>query len=97
MRSIGFQSPLILRLLVAESVVTALLGCVLGCGAAFALLKIFSVTSDVLGPFVGALRIPHSFLLETLVAAILIGLLSSYVPARSAVRRGIVDALRMVD
>lgn len=97
MRSIGFRSPLILRLLIAESVVTALLGCVLGCGAAFALLKIFSVTSDVLGPFVGAIRIPHPVLFETLVAATLIGLLSSYVPARSAVRRGIVDALRMVD
>lgn len=97
MRSIGFRSPLILRLLVAESVVTALAGCVLGCGAAFALLKVFSVTSDVLGPFVGAVQIPPAVLLQTLIAAILIGLLSSYVPARSAVRRKIVDALRMVD
>jgi len=58
MRSIGFRAPLILRLLVAESIVTALIGCMLGCGAAFALLKIFSVTSDVLGPFVGAIQIP---------------------------------------
>jgi putative ABC transport system permease protein len=97
MRSIGFRSPLILRLLVAESVVTALAGCLLGCGAAFALLKVFSVTSDVLGPFVGAVQIPPAVLLQTLIAAILIGLLSSYVPARSAVRRKIVDALRMVD
>jgi putative ABC transport system permease protein len=97
MRSMGFRSPLILRLLVAESVVTALAGCVLGCGAAFALLKVFSVTSDVLGPFVGAVQIPPAVLLQTLIAAILIGLLSSYVPARSAVRRKIVDALRMVD
>lgn len=97
MRSIGFRSPLILRLLIAESVVTALAGCMLGCGAAFALLKIFSVTSDVLGPFVGAIQIPPAVLLETFLDAILIGLLSSYVPARSAVRRNIVDALRMVD
>jgi len=97
MRSIGFPSPLILRLLIAESIVTALAGCLLGCGAAFALLKIFSVTSDVLGPFVGAIQIPPPVLLETLLAAILIGLLSSYIPARSAVRRKIVDALRMVD
>jgi putative ABC transport system permease protein len=97
MRSMGFRSPLILRLLVAESVVTALAGCLLGCGAAFALLKVFSVTSDVLGPFVGAVQIPPAVLLQTLIAAILIGLLSSYVPARSAVRRNIVDALRMVD
>lgn len=97
MRSIGFRSPLILRLLMAESVLTALAGCVLGCGTAFALLKIFSVSSDVLGPFVGAIQIPPPVLFETLLAALLIGLLSSYVPARSAVRRKIVDALRMVD
>ncbi len=97
MRSIGFRSPLILRLLIAESVVTALAGCILGCGAAFALLKVFSVTSDVLGPFVGAIQIPPTVLLETLLAAILIGLLSSYAPARSAVRRKIVDTLRTVD
>jgi putative ABC transport system permease protein len=97
MRSMGFRSPLILRLLIAESVATALAGCILGCGAAFALLKIFSVTSDVLGPFVGAIQIPASVLLETLLAAILIGLLSSYIPARSAVGRKIADTLRTVD
>ena len=97
MRSIGFRSPLILRLLIAESGVTALAGCILGCGAAFALLKVFSVTSDVLGPFVGAIHIPPPVLLQTLLAALLIGLSSSYFPARSAVKRRIVDALRMVD
>ena len=97
MRSIGFRSQLILRLLIAESMVTALAGYWFGCGAAFALLKIFSVSSDVLGPFVGPIQIPPPVRLETVLAAILIGLLSSYVPARSAVRLRIVDALRMVD
>jgi putative ABC transport system permease protein len=97
MRSIGFRSPLILQLLIAESIATALAGCVLGCGTAFALLKIFSVTSDVLGPFVGAIQIPPAVLLETVAAAILIGLLSSYLPARTATRHKIVDALRTVD
>src|SRR5262249_31249055 len=73
MRSMGFRSPLILRLLVAESMATALAGCIFGCGAAFGLLKVFSVTSDVLGPFVGAVQIPPAVLLQTLVAALLIG------------------------
>ena len=97
MRSIGFRSPLIMRLLIAESLVTALSGCILGCGAAFVLLKVFSVTSDVLGPFVGGIQIPPPVLVQAFVAAVLIGLLSSYVPARSAVQRKIVDALRVVD
>lgn len=97
MRSIGFRSPLIMQLLLAESVVIALAGCLLDCGAAFALLKVFSVTSDVLGSFVGAIHIPPLVLLQTLLAAILIGLLSSYVPTRAAVQHKIVDTLRMVD
>jgi putative ABC transport system permease protein len=97
MRSIGFRSSRILRLLIAESVVTALSACILGVGAAFGLLKVFSVTSDVLGPFVGAIQVPIPVLLETVLAAIMIGLLSSYVPARSALRRKISDALRIVD
>jgi putative ABC transport system permease protein len=97
MRSIGFRSPLILRLLMAESVATALLGCFLGCGAAFGLLKIFTATADVLGPFVGAVQIPPTVVLQTIFAAVLIGFLSSYIPARAATRRKIVDALRVVD
>jgi putative ABC transport system permease protein len=97
MRSIGFRSPLILRLLMAESVATALLGCFLGCGAAFGLLKIFTANADVLGPFVGAVQIPPTVVLQTIFAAVLIGFLSSYVPARAATRRKIVDALRVVD
>lgn len=97
MRSIGFRASLILQLLVAESVVTALLGCALGSGAAFGLLKIFSVTSDVLGPFVGAVQIPPTVVLQTIVAAVLIGIASSYIPARAASRRKIAAALRIVD
>ena len=97
MRSIGFRTPLLLRLLIAESVATALVGCLLGSGGAFALLKVFSVTSDVLGPFVGAVKIPPAVVLQTVLAAIVIGLLSSYIPARAATRRRIVDALRVVD
>ena len=97
MRSIGFSSGVILRLFVAESILTSLAGFILGCGAAFGLLKVFSVTSDVLGPFIGAVQIPPLVVFETFIVAVLIGVLSSYVPARAATRRKIVDALRMVD
>jgi putative ABC transport system permease protein len=96
MRSIGFPSGVILRLLIAESLVIALTGGILGCGAAFAVLKVFSVSADAIGPF-GTIRMPPAVLAQTLLAAMLIGLLSAYVPARSASRRNIVDALRMVD
>jgi len=40
---------------------------------------------------------PSRGTLQTFVAALLIGVLSAYLPARAAARRNIVDALRMVD
>jgi putative ABC transport system permease protein len=96
MRSIGFPSNVILSVLVAESLVIALMGGALGCGVAFGLLKVFAFNADALGPFV-ALHIPPFVLGETLGVAVIIGILSAYVPARAASRRSIVEALRLVD
>ncbi len=96
MRSMGFPAGAVVALLVAESLAIALLGGGLGCGAAFGLLKVFAFNADALGPFV-ALRIPPFVLAETLVVAVLIGLLSAYVPARAAAKRTIIEALRLVD
>jgi putative ABC transport system permease protein len=95
MRSMGFTSRIILAILLAESVLIGLLGGVIGCGAAFAVLKIFSVATPAIGGL-GLVRMPTSVLAETLVAAALIGLLSAAVPAGAAARRNIVDALRAV-
>jgi len=95
MRSMGFSSRLILSLLLAESLIIGLAGGVLGCGAAYVVLKVFSAGSPAAGPL-SAIRMPPAVLAETLVVAVLIGLLSALVPARAAARRNIVDALRAV-
>jgi len=95
MRSMGFSSRLILSLLLAESLIIGLAGGVLGCGAAYVVLKVFSAGSPAAGPL-SAIRMPPVVLGETLVVAVLIGLLSALVPARAAARRNIVDALRAV-
>jgi len=94
MRSMGFPSRTILSLLLTESVLIGLIGGVIGCGAAFILLKVFSI-GNVGGPL-GTIRMPPAVLVETLVASALIGLFSAMVPASSAARRNIVDALRTV-
>ena len=94
MRSMGFPSRTILSLLLAESLIIGLIGGVIGCGSAYVLLKVFSV-GNVGGPL-GTIRMPPSILVETLIVAALIGLLSAMVPASSAARRNIVDALRTV-
>jgi putative ABC transport system permease protein len=94
MRSMGFPSRTILSLLLAESLIIGLIGGVIGCGSAYVLLKVFSV-GNVGGPL-GTIRMPPAVLAETLVVAALIGLFSAMVPASSAARRNIVDALRTV-
>ncbi len=95
MRSMGFSSRLILSLLLAESLIIGLAGGVLGCGAAYVVLKVFSAGSPAAGPL-SAIRMPPVVLGETLAVAVLIGLLSALVPARAAARQNIVDALRAV-
>jgi putative ABC transport system permease protein len=94
MRSMGFSSRTILSLLLSESLLIGLIGGVLGCGAAYIVFKIFSV-GGVGGPL-STIRMPPVVLVETLVIAGLIGVFSAIVPARSAARRNIVDALRTV-
>ncbi len=94
MRSIGFPSRTILSLLLAESLLIGLVGGIIGCGAACIVLKGFSV-GTAMGPL-STVHIAPAVLAETLVVAALIGLFSAIVPASSAARRNIVDALRTV-
>jgi len=94
MRSMGFPSRTILSLLLSESILIGLIGGVIGCGSAYVVLKVFSI-GNVGGPL-GTIRMPPAVLVETLIASALIGLFSAMVPASSAARRNIVDALRTV-
>jgi putative ABC transport system permease protein len=91
LRSIGFPAHTIRSMLLAESLIIALVGGLLGCGAAYLLLKMVTVQGVV-----GAIRMPGSVLFAALGAAALIGLLSAIVPAAAAARRNIVDAIRAV-
>ena len=95
MRSIGFTSRTILSLLLSESLLIGLIGGILGCGAAFFILKVFAVGSPSMGAL-SSVEMPTSVLIETLVIAAIIGIFSALVPAMSAARRNIVDTLRTV-
>ena len=94
MRSIGFRSGTILGLLLGESLIVGLSGGILGCGAAYIILKVFAVGSPAIG--LSNIQMPPIVVVEALIAAGLIGLLSAWFPARSAARQNIVDALRLV-
>jgi len=96
MRSLGFPSRTLMTLLVSESLLLSLFSGMLGCSAAYGLLKTVSFNADALGPFV-ALRIPQTAVFETMMVASLLGIVSAYFPARSAIKQTIVDALRRID
>jgi ABC-type antimicrobial peptide transport system permease subunit len=78
-----------------EASLFGLSGAILGCGAAFLMFRLFSLNAAAIG-LVQAVPMPAGVFISTLVLGALIGVLSPYVPARSAARRNIVDALRMV-
>jgi putative ABC transport system permease protein len=92
MRSIGFSSGIVLSLLICESLAISLLGGLLGCGAAYVVLKVFSSALPSLGGL--PMQMPALILSEVLVVSALIGIVSAAVPASTAIRRNIVEALR---
>jgi putative ABC transport system permease protein len=91
LRSIGFPARTILSMLVAESLIIALSGGLLGCGIAYLLLRLITVEGVI-----GAIQMPAVVLWASLGVAALLGILSAIVPAASAARRNIVDTLRAV-
>src|SRR5258708_18226076 len=76
MRAIGFPSWVILSLLVGESLIVALSGGAIGCGAAFGLFKVFALNADSLVPFV-SLHVPAYVFAATLRVAATVAFFSA--------------------
>jgi putative ABC transport system permease protein len=96
MRAIGFQASTIISALVGEGSIMGFVGGVLGCAAAYAVLRGLTLGSAALGPLGLALRVPGVVVVEAMTVAMLIGGGSGLVPAVIAARRNIVDAIRHV-
>jgi ABC-type antimicrobial peptide transport system permease subunit len=82
-------------LLLAESLLIGLAGGLLGCGAAYLVLKVLAVNAAAMGPF-RMISMPPWVLAAALAVSVLVGIASALVPATAAARRNIVDALRLV-
>jgi len=91
LRSIGFPAGTVLSMLLAESMIIALSGGLLGCGVAYLLLRVITVQG-----IIGAIQMPAAVLWASLVVAALLGIVSAVVPALTAARSNIVDTLRAV-
>ncbi|HEY3245264.1 MAG TPA: ABC transporter permease [Phycisphaerae bacterium] len=94
-KAIGFQSRRVFFIVLAESLLLALLGSLLGVVPVSALLWFFPVRGLGFGP-ISALEISPFAVIGSLAMAMMIGLAAGLWPAYQAVRLRTVDALRRV-
>jgi putative ABC transport system permease protein len=96
LKTLGFGRGQVLSLVLLESVFVGLVGSVLGCGLAAGLIGLLSKGLDKIIPIFGTLAMTPRAWAVGLGLGFLVGLLSGLVPAFTAARLNIVDALRRV-
>jgi putative ABC transport system permease protein len=92
LKTLGYSDLLVLGLVLAESVLYALVGGVLGLGMA----KLFTLGGDPTGGMLRAFFLSAENIATGLVITLVIGSVSGLVPAIQAMRLNIVEALRRV-
>jgi putative ABC transport system permease protein len=92
MKSVGFSDAFVLALVIAETLVVAAVGGGLGLGLA----KLFTLRGDPTGGLLPFFYLPGSAIALGLALALAVGVLAGILPALSASRLRVVDALRRV-
>lgn len=90
MKAVGFSNRFVLLIVLAESLVIAVIGGTIG----ILLAKLMTLGGDPTGGILYSFILPVSAMLLGLVAALTIGMLAGIVPATNAMRLRVVDALR---
>ena len=93
-RAMGFRGSQVLGLLLAEGVLLALLGGLLGVGLASLAAHFLRATAGSFIPWLSDFQVPSETLIFCLYATLAVGLLSTFLPAYQAIRRPIVEGLR---
>ena len=91
LKSIGYPDTLIMVFVLMESIFLCLIGAAIGVLIAFALFPFFS---GVAYAFAGQVEFPFSIVLSSIALALLTATISGLLPAYSAMRLNVVDALR---
>jgi putative ABC transport system permease protein len=91
MKTLGFSSPRVLRMVLGEAVMLSSLGAVLGLGVSAFILS--GLSKSPVGSSFGDLSMSPVVALTGLVLAISLGLVTGAVPALSALRMSIIEAL----
>jgi putative ABC transport system permease protein len=92
MKAVGFSDRFVLFIVLAESVFVAIVGGAIG----LALAKLFTLGGDPTGGVLQTFFLPTSSIVLGILAAIGIGLLAGILPATTAMRLRVVDALRRI-
>jgi len=94
LRAMGFRGGQVLGLLMAEGVLLAALGGLLGVGLATLAAGFLRHSAGSLIPWLSDFALPADTLLFCLHATVAVGVLSTFLPAYQAIRRPIVEGLR---
>jgi putative ABC transport system permease protein len=92
LKALGYSDRFVLGIVIAESLLLA----VVGGGAGLALAKVFSLRGDPTGGMLPIFYIPPASLVAGLGLALAVGVAAAIIPAVSAMRLRVVDALRRV-
>jgi putative ABC transport system permease protein len=92
LKAVGFSDRFVLFLVLAESTLIALVGGALG----LALAKLWTLLGDPTGGMLQSFTLPNLLLLIGILCALAVGILAGILPATSAMRLRVVDALRRV-
>jgi putative ABC transport system permease protein len=92
LKAVGFSDRFVLVLVLAESILIALVGGAIG----LALAKLWTLLGDPTGGMLQSFTLPTLFMLLGIACALVVGVLAGILPATSAMRLRVVDALRRV-
>ena len=96
LKALGYESPLVFGLLLAESFGLAILGCVLGCAGAWVLLHTVDIYRLSRGLFVN-FQVTGEIIVQTLTVAVVLGVVSCLWPALSSIRRSVIAGLKTAE
>src|SRR5271168_3174580 len=92
MKAVGFSDRFVLFIVLAESVLIAVVGGAIGLG----LSKLFTLGGDPTGGVLQSFNLPNFAIALGFLAAFAVGILAGILPASSAMRLRVVDALRRI-
>jgi len=96
LKAIGFGDRFVLFFVLGESLLIAVFGGILGLAVCKGLTLLIASVGDFLGGFLQFFHLSNAAILQGLVASVAVGILAGIIPASSAMRLRVVQALRRV-